>query len=292
MLKLVAALALTGAVILVSIAAPRTVRGQPQQPPDYLPLEVGNWWRQAYVETHFSPPDTIPVALHEVLDEVEVEDRSYFRLSRHLLDADLVRSDSLGRIWGYRRGDEHLLLDFTASHDSIYFYPYHDYRYEVHVSRDRTVQTLAGSFSNCVSFFFDIPEAVDDETSYTFAPEIGLIAIGGAWEHGTLHSAKVGGAMIVTAIEEDRPGRGLSARVYPVPVLDRAQLELETAWPGLVTVSVYDVLGRRLATDRIALVSAGHTSHIVDLTRFAAGIYVFVIRHENGQAQAVMVPRP
>ena len=52
----------------------------------------------------------------------------------------------------------------------------------------RSCRTPAGEFDNCIEFFFDIPDFIDDEVSYVCAPGVGIVHSYGAWENWVLES--------------------------------------------------------------------------------------------------------
>jgi hypothetical protein len=47
--------------------------------------------------------------------------------------------------------------------------------FEVTVSKNLTITTELGTIKNCIKFYFDAEKWADDEHSYIFGPEIGLV---------------------------------------------------------------------------------------------------------------------
>lgn len=83
---------------------------------DYFPLQVGNSW--TYFDTLSPPPDFRPDTTVSgggtVLEQVVLDDTTYFRISGPIRGTN-IRKDELGRIWVRRDTDLHssLLYDFT-----------------------------------------------------------------------------------------------------------------------------------------------------------------------------------
>jgi hypothetical protein len=164
---------------------------QPSGGSSFFPISLDNWWQLAAIDDSRPDvhPDTIDLPVYQFEEEMTVAGNTYFRFSVEIIDSDTLRADVEGRIWSYAQGQERLLLDFTAGHDSVYTYNpdyLQDSEYQVQVLRDVTVETYVGTFEGCITFSFDIPEALYDEFSYTFAPGVGLVVISGDWAYGVL----------------------------------------------------------------------------------------------------------
>jgi len=80
-----------------------------------------------------------------------------------------------------------LLYDFTLDEGDSYTFKQSDASFDsyvVTIERNVTIDVVAGHFEDCVRLTFDIPEAVDDEKSFTFAPGVGLV-LSSFWGEGT-----------------------------------------------------------------------------------------------------------
>lgn len=143
-----------------------------------LPLAPGNHWSLVSAHADSSGPDTTRL---RVLSTAEVNGRTYYAL-RGLTgeEAMLVRDGENGHVYWRREGTDVLWLDPSVRDDSTYAFG----RFEVTVSTVDSVETPAGTFTNCLRFSFDIPEAADDEYSYTLKPGVGFVRRWGAWIGG------------------------------------------------------------------------------------------------------------
>ena len=183
------------------------------QQPDYLPLEPGNTW--SYYETiepPNAPPDTIWTGSFTVAQPLSINDTLYYYLPLRFALADTLRNDGEGRIFARLDGKDRLLFDFTLPDSAIYAFRepddgerYHGHDYTVLVRHNRVVDRHAGRFEDAIEFVFDDEDVIDEETAFTFAPNVGLVR---AWGDGGqimfLHSAVVGGVTITDV--EAAPG--------------------------------------------------------------------------------------
>ncbi len=260
----------------------------------YFPLAEGNWWQLAYtLEPPDMPADTLFINT-AVSSQLELGGSPYFLLTYSFIDSDTLRMDEDGRVWSWGYGQEDLLLDFTAHHDSVYQFPatrdsdVDTLWYDVQVSRDVTVETYAGTFENCIHFSFDIPAFIDDEIGYTFAPGVGLVHISGAWQYGRLFAAQVGDSAIVAVVSNEDHSEQLEKTtfdIYPNPVQQnsRVSVTLETATE--VTLEVFDMLGRRVLSSKGGHLSSG--SHSIPLEAESLAPAVYFIRMKTAKGHSV-----
>ena len=79
---------------------------------------------------------------------------------------------------------------------------------------------------------------------------------------------------------------------YPNPTSGLTYLSYEFEEPGYATVSLYDLLGRRVSKTALGFQTAGPHTHQLDLSKVAAGVYF--VRMEGGEAmqtQRIVVTR-
>src|SRR5690606_16344156 len=74
---------------------------------------------------------------------------------------------------------------------------------------------------------------------------------------------------------------GLGVSVHPNPVRGAAVVALTLPQPGAVAVSVYDVLGRRVAVLHEGPLGAGRHEVVLDGRGLASGLYLAVARVES-----------
>ena len=285
--------------LLLSITDPSLA--QVANPSSYFPVELDNWWSLAAIDDSRpdAPPDTFYLATHRFVEELTIDQVIYYRLSVPIINSDTLRSDAEGRIWSYAQEQERLLFDFTAPDESSYTYAFlpenaaDSIHYGVHVRRDLAITTYVGVFDDCIRFPFDIPEMIDDEISYTFAPDVGLVMISGAWAYGALISAQVGNRTFATAVEEkpDLASRGVALSLYPNPIKSEGWLEIEAVLPGQIEVSVYDMLGRKVQTVVSTHASVGLHRYRLDVHSLVKAVYVVAVKHEQGASGSVLMQR-
>ena len=276
-------------LLILSIVLPcRAATGQ-TNPLQYLPLQTGNEWHMAYVlESPSAPPDTLVSASFAVIDTATVQGTRYFILSRGLVDSDTVRVEPSGKVLGIDNSVERVLFDFGAADGSRYTYPFLDsLEYDVLVRSNTSADTFVGEFSSCMSFFFDVPDIVDEELSYTFCPEIGLTRIGGAWVFGTLIEAVVGENSWILS-EGSKPSDSQpELQAFPNPASETVHFSLaDAAVAGEPRgLTVYNAAGSRVA--EITSISQRQAAIHVDVSNWPAGTYFAVLSvSDNGRILA------
>jgi len=101
--------------------------------------------------------------------------------------------DELGRVRRFYQGKEIIWLDVIRPNKSTYSLDYKigSDTYLVYVKRNVEIKTRAGHFKNCMDFYFDIPQGIDDEHGYILAPGVGIVKMYGAWTNIELHSYQI-----------------------------------------------------------------------------------------------------
>ncbi len=82
--------------------------------------------------------------------------------------------------------------------------------------------------------------------------------------------------------EEERPGEDLGLRLTPNPASSTAELSYTIAEPEQIEVSVFDVMGRRVARVAAGLRLAGEHATSVDVRALTPGVYTCVLTTETG----------
>ena len=149
--------------------------------------------------------------------------------------------------------------------------------YTVTIERDRTVNVTAGTFTNCVIFRFDVYESVDEERTFAFAPGVGIVwssGIGGGYFE--LFAATVGGALITDVTQQaDLPSSYTLDQNYPNPFTPSTTLRFSLPETADVSLKVFDLLGRNVATLIADRMTAGQHSVDFDATNLPSGTYVY-----------------
>jgi subtilisin family serine protease len=89
---------------------------------------------------------------------------------------------------------------------------------------------------------------------------------------------------LATAAEDDAADQGLSLSAAPNPAAGSVRLALVLERTADVSVGVYDVLGREVATLHDGPLAAGPHAFVLDAARLPAGVYVVRARTASGVA--------
>lgn len=147
----------------------------------YFPINIDNNW--VYKNDNNSFEQKIVVETKTVVNGVE-----YFILSNmgeHSYPDTIRIKDNI--VWKFINNKEIVWFNFDATNNSKYKYN----SYNVRVETGIQVETVLGKFSNCIGFYFDIPEIADEERGYVFAKGVGIIRMPGAWVDLKLISFRV-----------------------------------------------------------------------------------------------------
>jgi hypothetical protein len=254
---------------------------QSQEANRYFPMQIGNSW------TYYEIGIEEPLAPITIIDSIRINGDLCFYYGVDKSRAQILCSDSLDRIWEYKDNRKILWFDFTLTEQDSYHYIFDDtvLDYIVKASRNRLVQTDIGMLDSCIFFYFDDPDAVDEEYSYTFAPGIGLIETStGMGIFHKLKSAIINGK-VITSFKPEKAQIPRSSRLcqnYPNPFNPSTTISYELPNPGLVSVKVYGLTGRLVKVLLSGSQAAGAQSVTWDGTDFngnavAAGIYIYRI---------------
>jgi hypothetical protein len=128
---------------------------------DYFPLEVGNKWEFEYDE------------FIEVIGTTTISGKTYYALKGNY-DTTYYRIGS-NKVYFVNRkvsDSEKNIFDLNASKGQTWNYG--EYKVKM-VSKTDTVLINNRKITGCYNFFFDIPEAIDEEHSIWLAPGYGFI---------------------------------------------------------------------------------------------------------------------
>lgn len=157
---------------------------------ELYPLQVGNRW--TYTSTN---PGISGIFIDEVVGVRQIGAYRYFairhsRVNDPAADTSYLRVAEDGTIRIYRNNRDQPFLNFYQPIDKRW--PSYDGYWGVVQERGYSTTVPAGTFSNCLRIFLDIPFMADDEQWYIFAQGIGPIQRRSAWFGTMLLSAKVG----------------------------------------------------------------------------------------------------
>ncbi|KAA0223558.1 T9SS C-terminal target domain-containing protein [candidate division KSB1 bacterium] len=277
-------LMLAAAILCVST---NSLKSQGQKT-DYFPTHIGDKWfyehRTGGVHgTHWANK------IIEVKDTTSIEGKSYYVFEDRLYDIFYEP----GRIYltthYYRKADNGDVLKFsplvnreqlyyTFQKDSLYrSYLYDgepDLVYKWRITLDDTstlIRIPSGNFQNCYDYSFDL--LIDDNhiglfTERALAPDLGFIFEGAEGDLNFLVGAYINGTLFgdttLTSVEEisqsPTPNQPVLYQNYPNPFKHTTQIffSVPTFWLHPISVAVFDILGREIATFTPVKLSTGH----------------------------------
>jgi hypothetical protein len=163
---------------------------------DYFPLQVGNIWHYTHYVT-------------EVTKKVELNNKEYFEVESKYIVTDTVFSSYKTYYRRTENGQVYMLDNNSDTYEKLYYNTCVSDNYswtfkstpDAYSAWEVTKTTHEGSFiindqeiGNCIQFFYDLKEAVDDEHSIILAPGIGRIASSSIWGiNDSLKSATING---------------------------------------------------------------------------------------------------
>jgi len=250
---------------------------------DYFPLEVGNTW------TYCLNSDTSDTRTYQVSDSINIGDMKYFLYGMVLPPQynfiDTIRKDPVGNIWKKVNGIDYLWFDFTKDSGAVYTFPDHDplYYYNVKiVDINFTLQTCTGNYSQCYKMSFDIPQYLDEEVFYSFAPQIGIIEI---WwpegSHNLLYSASINGS---TGVVNERPSPANLFELiqnYPNPFNPITTIKYSVFTSSFVDIKIFDVLGRVIETLVSDEKKPGNYNINFNASKLPSGLYFCRMQAKN-----------
>lgn len=143
---------------------------------EYFPLAVGNEWG------YYEPGRQGATRSIRVWETVAIDDTVYFLYGNKQSTAELLYQDQWGRVYKRFNGRTQLWLDFSVENEATYQYTLSEkLDYTVTVKKNQSITYDDHTYENCISISFDVPDLVDEEITYVFAPNVGPVQIIGAW---------------------------------------------------------------------------------------------------------------
>lgn len=213
----------------------------------YFPLQTENNWhyRIEETETIYTLPDSIFGMIH-------IDGRTYYKWGDSEVYPLYIRQDKSGRIYRRIQNSDKLWFDFTKNHGEHYTWSPDGEQLEfvVTVRKNVSVFTYAGSFDNCIEFYFDNPETIDDEFSYVFAPDVGIVRKQFSRKNMLLVKAQVD-RQFITRVKQTKPkvvsGYSLSQN-YPNPFNPTTFIRFALPSATFVTLDIFDIRGAKVRT--------------------------------------------
>ncbi|MBS1262033.1 MAG: hypothetical protein MAG453_01371 [Calditrichaeota bacterium] len=159
-----------------------------------------------------------------------------------------------------------------------------------HMQVDLSIQVPEGAPAGGYRLVGHIGPAVNDEfvtSSYAWSKaEGGATATAGGWVHSPWPGAGNAAATVTATAESELPGAYAVSDVYPNPFNPTAALSVTLPEPSELSVTVYDALGREVATLADGTHTAGRHEFVLDGSARTNGVY-FVRATVPGELNAV-----
>ena len=251
-----------------------------------FPLNAGNVWY--YGVTNTEDPD--PLSSFVGYDSVKVDEDTvmtnllaYVRLSSKMFGSEFLRKDGF-RVFRYSPTDsaEYLRFDFSAHKgDTIAVYPMESYSNAMVLENmevaplfgiSRRTETYRGVLPGSRVFQADVTDSVGitgetDGLSY----EKELV---GARINGVTYGIVLG----VRTQKQLSPLKFSLSQNYPNPFNPATNVRFAVGTFGLVTLKIFDILGREIATVIDQRLNPGEYSATWDASRFPSGVYFYQLK--------------
>jgi hypothetical protein len=139
---------------------------------EYMPLKAGNIW-------HYQLRDLGTNSLH-LLGDTLVDGTLYFKARwGEGEDVLALRKDAQGNLEMLDRGPRRYYFDFRMKSGQTYAYPWcrNCDAIVVSVTRHPRFTASGKTYSDCVSYYFDVAIIADEEEDYTLCRDVGIVRI-------------------------------------------------------------------------------------------------------------------
>jgi len=257
---------------------------------NYLPLAAGNIWRSRV--TDGDPFMGWPMK-YQVYDSIRIGQYTYWRCDIfRLVDffvVDTVRQDTSGTLWWLHGGVEDPLVQFTAAPGDTWSYsdPIQwdwERRVVTYVGQLDSVKLPEGpldsiTFRHVKVFTSDHPGYYDLWEDSYFAPGVGRILCRFPQVYEVLYGVSLDGVTIgdttTTSVSECN-GLAQDFRLeqnYPNPFNPTTTIKLHLPVSTVISLKVYDIVGREIATLLTGQFSPGVHIVVWNAQGLASGIY-------------------
>ncbi len=241
-----------------------------------FPLRVGNEWHYlVYPEPPMGWPDADVQKVS--CDTTMPNGKTYFKIISKFMPPRFYRKDGL-QVFQYQPNDstERIRFDFAKGiGDTIYHDPAHS-RLTITINSINPTSPLNPE-SRVFQFFGTVPSGWNDDITKV-TDSIGITymsAVGPTWE---LVGAKVDGRTYGTLLSVDEkhfktPATFSLSQNYPNPFNPSTTFEYQLPVSTMVSLKIYDVLGREVAALVNEEKSAGAFKAVWNAKNFSSGIY-------------------
>ncbi len=246
----------------------------------YLPMQVGNYW---FYSCYFAIPD---IRTTTITDIFHYDGNTYYQF----VDSSLTYNQALshyslcsngeGRIF---KSDGSLWMDFTAPIGNSILVDSAESYFRTIISNNSYISLPAGDFDSCLVVQYDDTTVWDDEITYWFAPNVGLISKyyntnppGQVW----LESAYINGRY-QSVDHSAEPRKFLLLSNYPNPFNPLTTIRYELPRQIHVRLAIFDLLGREVAVLVDDVREPGSNEVVWDAGALASGIYFYQLQTET-----------
>ena len=269
----------------------------------YYPLQIGNAWE--YVDDNFPIVAFPKYRYEEIVGDSVINDRTYFVLRELYYDTE---TESVDTLFTYRRYDEsqQTVVELSTRDYSEHSFPFCSFAvafppaHEEHVVDCQGLDVVvAGGYTD--RYLHIGPDSIHVSAEKVFCLggacveyNYGVGDVGGQSEGGynvtklrflRIDGQEYGdGSVILSettpALRNQNPGVSL----YPNPARDWLRINLGGPFSVAHTISIYDILGRRIRTHMYEAGGAGEWQ--VDVRAWAPGAYVVRVMSERGELES------
>lgn len=213
----------------------------------YFPLHPKNNWQYRFEQT-----ETIYALPDSVFEPVHVDGKTYVTWGDNKTVPIFIRQDESGRIFRRLPMGEKLWFDFSKKHGESYTWSTgaDDAEFVVTVKKNVRVMTYAGPFENCIEFQFNVPAARDEEFTYVFAPNVGIVKKQFSRMNMLLVTAQID-RQFITRVKSTKPnivsGFVLSQN-YPNPFNPATFIRFAVPQDTFVSLEIFDIRGVKVRT--------------------------------------------
>ncbi|GEM_PF-6913895 len=256
------------AIILVSVIFINRSSGIAQQP--VYPLHIGDRWQYSLV------PGTARIDRDSLMPNTH-----RYALVTSEIGPDRWERTAGNQVFWYdtQTEQEYLRYDFSLSiGDTVNIIPRGADSTIIYFTGTGTYD-LFGVTRRWWSFFIDITHVIDDEEGITITDTLGLTRIETVWYSSELQGAVINGVLYGTVdvgnASEILVQRPRLSQNYPNPFNPKTTISYQLPTRSPVTLKVFDLLGREVATLVNGVEDAGLRSAQLDAGELASGMYFY-----------------
>ena len=243
---------------------------------NYFPIVIGNRWEYNLYDRIFQDAITLNDTTYYPWIEIDGE-----KITN--IDTVCFREDKL---FLYKNGQEQIWFDFTKENGETYIFPDSSHtlpiNYVVTVTKDVTITTPAGEFTHCIEFFFDDPVPIDEEATYTFAPDVGLVRVlYDGWMEALLNN------YIITDVSETKSNHIIPFTLnqnYPNPFNSNTQIQFSIFKTDHISLIVYDILGNTVKVLKDSYIEPGEYVTTLNASDLSSGVYFYQLKSSEHTA--------